>query len=240
MDENKETQETQENGATPTTEGTTTPVAKETFKLDDGSEGSRSAYIRQEFKKDRSRNDIAKELKVAYYIVYAATANMFNAEHPEDGNTSGGRGTMVEDEESTTEPKAMISRADAMRRDLDKGMTRGAIAKKYDVAYATVYAATKSETSSGEHGGKITIELEDGSKVGRADYIRQLFAGGKTRREIANELKCDYAIVWAATKVKKDKKDDAAAEGATPPEDMEDPEQDDNEDNEDTEDNTEE
>lgn len=186
------------------------PVAekeeKVTYTLEDGTQGSRSAYIRQEFKKDRSRGDIAKELKVAYYIVYSATANMFNAAHPEEGATAGSRGAMMEDPEN---PGKMIARAELMRKDLAANMTRSDIAKKYDVAYATVYAATKDESEGAPaHGGKVFIELEDGTKVARAEYIRQLATVGTegkpmTKREIANLLHIDYAVVWAACKEKK-------------------------------------
>lgn len=176
-------------------------VERQQFLLDDGTTGSRSAYIRQEFKKDKARADIAKELDVPYYVVYSATANMYNAAHPEEGT---GRGVMIEDPETGE----MIARAEMFRKEFENGMSRGDIAKKYDVPYASVYSVTKDKDGAeGSHGGKIMITLEDGTEVGRADYIRQLYAEGegKTRREIANELHCDYAVVWAATKEKKDK-----------------------------------
>ncbi len=44
------------------------------YFLDNGQECSRSAYIRQEFLKNKSRSEIAKELDVSYNIVFSATA----------------------------------------------------------------------------------------------------------------------------------------------------------------------
>ena len=176
---------------------------RETYTLDDGIEGSRSAYIRQEFKKDKSRGEIAKELEVPYYIVYSATANMFNAQHQEGESGSVGRGIIMEDGRS---------RAEHMREMYRDGTPRGEIAKHFEVPYSTVYAATKDEDApeGARQGGKVMITLEDGSEVARVEYIRELYADGEgmTRREIADKLSCDYAVVWAATK--EDKKEDEA------------------------------
>lgn len=229
---------------------------KKTYKLDDDSEGSRSAYIRQEFKKDKSRAEIAKELGVKYYVVYSATANMFNAKHPEGGseNNSGsvnvakvnadfkfvdaeGNTTKkvdvdgVETEvELTAEDAATIGRAELMRELFEAGKTRSELKDYFNVAYATVYAATKDTKAPAgtvrERNTKVQITLEDGTKIDRADYIRQLYADGKgmSRKDIAKKLTketgdlVDYSIVWSATKPKKadDKKEDKKTEPATP------------------------
>lgn len=166
------------------------------FYDDKGNEISRSAYIRQEFKKNRSRGEIAKELDVPYYIVYAATANMYNEKHPEGGGVKVNRGVILEDGRS---------RAEHMREMFMEGKSRGEIAKHFNVPYATVYAVTKDLDAPGEkvHGGKVMVDLEDGTTMPRVDYIRKRFSEGASRREIANELGCDYAIVWAATRPKK-------------------------------------
>ena len=184
------------------------------FTLDDGTESSRSAYIRQEFNKGRSRGDITKELEVPYYIVYSATANMFNEAHPEGGGRAfgGARGTMVEHPETG----AMVSRASLMREMVEAGTSRGEVAKQFEVPYATVYAATKEikTGAEGTHGGKVMItDPETGEEIARVDYIRAQFEAGKSRREIANELSCDYAVVWAATKEKKEDEVAPEAEG---------------------------
>lgn len=191
--------------------------------LDDGTKGSRSAYIRQEFKKDRARADIAKELEVPYYIVYSATANMFNAAHPEEGGTATrsaviltitkeGRELIVNaDEYEGDEELIKIARPEYARELMEKGMTRGEAAKYLDVPYSSIYGATKDlgETSTGR------VELihpESGETVNRAEYIRELYADGEgmTRKQIAihitkmtDEL-CDYSTVWAATKPAKE------------------------------------
>lgn len=205
-------------------EGTEAAAAeKKEYQLEDGTMGSRSAYIRQEFKKDRSRGDIAKELGIAYYIVYSATANMYNAAHPEGATGGfGNRGTMIEIElEDGT--KKTVSRAEAMRADLANGMSRGEIAKKYDCPYATVYAATKDEeTEGGSKGGKkMVVDPRDGVEKPRVEVIRSMYEEGKEkeniRREIATALGVDYAVVWAATKEKKEEvatpEDATVAEG---------------------------
>jgi hypothetical protein len=184
---------------------------KKQYRLDNGQMGSRSAYIRQEFMKDRARGDIAKELGVSYGVVFSATTNMHNAKHPEGAEGHAvARGVIMEDGRS---------RAEHMRDMVKEGKTRGEIAKHFGAPYATVYAATKDliEKGEGTHGGKVMIEWE-GVEQPRVDVIRELFAAGKTRREIANLLACDYAVVWSATKVKGEKPED----GENVPEDVDD------------------
>lgn len=206
-------------------EAADTEVVK--YTLDDGSEASRSEYIRQEFEKNRSRQDIAKELDVKYHSVYSATANMYNSHHPE-GGTAGGRGVAVAAVNSefkyinaegevveTEEEAAVVQRADLMRELFGAGATRGAIKDHFAVPYATVYAATKDvEAPEGTvRGGRKEIEHpETGEMVSRADYIRELYADGEgmTRKDIAKLLTdmtdelVDYAVVWTATKPKKE------------------------------------
>jgi len=196
------------------------------YTLDNGQECSRSAFIRQEFMKDRSRGDIAKEVGIAYGLVYTATANMYNLVHPEGGTgRTGNRGAIL-DAEVTLKDGTVIpigsSRADLFRAQVTSGeKTRGELAKEFDIPYATVYAATKDAVVPGgeaTHGGRVI--LENGTP--RAEYIRAQFAAGITRRAIADELHCDYAIVWAATKGKKEAGEavegaNAAPEDATPP-----------------------
>jgi len=179
---------------------------KKLYHLEDGTEGSRSAYIRQEFLKNRPRGDLAKELGVSYAVVYAATANMHNELTDGKPGRGVGRGVIMEDGRS---------RAEHMREMLQQGKTRGEIAKHFKCPYATVYAATKELLAEGKEGarahrGKVVITLEDGSSIGRAEHIRALHAAGKSRREIADKLDCDYAVVWAATK----KPHSEGAEGA--------------------------
>ncbi len=172
---------------------------KQVFKLADGTETpSRAAKIRDMFMEEKkTRSDIAKELEVLYSIVHSATANM-------DNGTVGQRGrVMVELEDGK-----QIPRTDYIRQQLEEGRTRGDIAKELDIAYGTVYAASKGMDIPGGGGGRKMIEV-DGKEMARVDYIRQLFEEGKPRNDIADQItkmsgeRCDYSTVWAATKVPK-------------------------------------
>lgn len=193
------------------------------FYLENGEECSRSAYIRQEFNKNRTRKEIADELAVKYYIVYSATANMFNEHHTEGGSVGGSvsvpkmnsefefidaEGNVVEASEA-----AMVQRNELMKELFAAGVERGKMKDFFNVPYATVYAATK-DTDSPEgtvRGGRKTlVHPETGEIVNRADYIRELYEGGSTRKEIALALTnltgelVDYATVWSATKPEKE------------------------------------
>lgn len=208
----------------------TAEVEKTVYHLDDGTECSRSAFIRQEFNKGKSRQDIAKELGVKYYVVYSATANMFNEAHPADG-AGNGRGSVLVakvnanfefiDAEgnvvATEEEAVQVPRADLMRELAEAGVSRSDIKEHFNVAYATVYAATKdSVEGTNTRERKVVVDPETGEEVKRADYIRKLYAAGMERREIAKQLTMmtgdlvDYATVWAATKPKKDEVEEAA------------------------------
>lgn len=195
--------------ATPVTEAA--PVEKVVLLSDTtGKEISRSAWIRQEFLKNRSRGDIAKQLGVAYGIVYSATANMTNEVHQATEGGAVARGVVMQHPETGEN----ISRADYCREQVEKGRSRGELAKELGIAYATVYAATKDLTPEGGNtfgGARVYVEV-DGAAKPRAELIREMFAEGKSRREIANEIGCDYAVVWAATK---EKKEQPAAEETT-------------------------
>lgn len=220
---NMESTEVMEVAETAVTEAVAPTVVKgevAEMLLDTGAMGSRSAYIRQEFKKDRNRGDIAKELAVPYYIVYSATANMFNGAHPEGGGSTGSaRGELVTITEvgrvyiadgaayEGEEKLISVARPAFMRELVQNGMSRGDIAKLFDCPYATVYAATKEEGGTPGKVARITfVHPETMETVNRADYIRELFNAGKTRKEIAVHITkmtgelCDYSTVWAATK----------------------------------------
>jgi transposase len=201
--------------------GTTAVEAGEAkeFTADDGHAISRSAYIRQEFTKDRTRGDIAKELGVAYGIVYSATTNMENSHHSNNEDGTVNRGAVVTVQTADGEKK--MSRAEYARQEVGNGRTRGDVAKELGVAYATVYAATKeleATAGAGAGTGRKLVEVEIDGEVKhlpRAQYIRSQFDLGKTRREIADELHCDYAVVWAATKGKTEGAELAQATTAT-------------------------
>ena len=203
------------------------------FYLDNGEECSRSAYIRQEFNKDRSRKEIADELRVKYYIVYSATANMYNSHHPEGGSVGGSvsvakvnskfefvdaDGNVVDEDDAEIVPRNQL-----MKELFAAGVERGKIKDYFEVPYATVYAATK-DTDAPEGtvkgGRKTLIHPETQEVVNRADYIRELYADGEglSRKEIALELTkltgelVDYATVWSATKPEKETEEVVEAE----------------------------
>lgn len=189
---------------------------QEMFELEDGTTGSRADYIRQEFKKDRSRGEIAKELDVPYHTVYSATVNMFNEAHPERGG--GGSKTAIVEHPETGEQKPRTE----VVRDLygEYGWSRGQIKDHFEISYGAVYQATKDMGSTS--GGKKMIEHpETGEQVARVDFIREKWAEGLSRREIADMIGCDYAIVWAATAEKKEDKEEEAEEQIDEPEDEE-------------------
>lgn len=84
--------------------------------------------------------------------------------------------------------------------------SRAEISKEFDIPYRAVYGATVNMTNDapptarGRSSASIQIELEDGTKVNRKDYIKQLVEEGKSRGEIADALDISYQAVYAATK----------------------------------------
>lgn len=190
---------------------------------------SQAAYARHLFKQNMARGDIAKELGVPYYIAYSATANMFNAAHPESGEgvathrgetitiTAVSRDFIADPAVYDGDEKLInVNRPDFMRELVKQNMSRGDVAKLLDCPYSTVYAATKEvANASGEKVGKIMVEdPRTGETLPRVEVIRSMYEENKDkegiRREIANALHCDYAIVWAATKEKKAVPEDVA------------------------------
>lgn len=81
-----------------------------------------------------------------------------------------------------------------------------------DAPAATEGAAPTAAKKAG--GAAIMITTASGESMRRIDYIRQEFAKGRKRGEIAKELGVAYQIVFAATKPAKDEAAPAEA-GAT-------------------------
>lgn len=188
------------------------------YRLPDGQEVARAAYIRYLFKEQNmSRGEIAKELGVPYSTVYSATANMENTHHRIGEGGGGFAKKFVTLEDGTT-----MGRAEYIRKRIKEGATRGEVAKELQISYSAVWAATKDmeEVKGDGSGGAVIINHPvTGVPVKRVDYIREAFAAGKTRREIANELMCDYAVVWAATRPIKASQNAADEDGAPQTED---------------------
>lgn len=81
-----------------------------------------------------------------------------------------------------------------------------------DATTATEGAATAAKKAGG---AAIMITTPSGEQMRRIDYIRQEFAKGRKRGEIAKELGVAYQIVFAATKA--EKAEAAPAEGDAAP-----------------------
>lgn len=199
---------------------------KETYELADGSIGSRAAFIREKFiNENMSRKEIAETYGFPYRVVYSATVNMVNdAEATTRGRAAtnatikvNAENQLVEVKEIEGAPVTFVngeavdkvytdaeltdkSRNEWIKEQVDAGMSRGDVAKILDLSYGVVYGLTKeAEGTRTAH----TIELEDGTTVSRAEYIRMKAAEGVSRGDIAKELGVPYSVVWQATKTEK-------------------------------------
>lgn len=196
---------------------------KETYTLADGSQGSRAAFIREKFQQDNmSRKEIADTYGFAYRVVYSATVNMTNeAEAAGRGRSSVNAVIKVtannqyvnevdgkvyvdgELYEGAVEDLGELQNADRNEWIISKaqeGVSRGDIAKMLGMSYGVIYNITKELEGTRE---KHEVTLEDGTVVSRSEYIRMLYAEGKSRGDIAKELDVPYTVVWQATKVVK-------------------------------------
>lgn len=203
-----------------------TPERK-TYTLLDGTEGSRSAFIKEQYMQlGKSRKAIAEEFGFDYRAVYSATVNLSNgADEGTRGRASvnamikvnnarqyveikpdaeGNPLTYVNGELTdvvyTDEELTTVSRNDWIKEMVAAGMAKGAIAKILDVSYGVVYGQTKDMGSSRTTHMVIT---DDGVEMPRAEYIRQLEATGMSKGDIAKKLGVEYSVVWQATKKQK-------------------------------------
>lgn len=199
---------------------------KETYELADGSMGSRAAFIREKFLQDNmSRKEIAEKFGFAYRVVYSATVNMTNeAEAPSRGRAASNAIITVNAENQLVEVKEVDgatvtfvngeavdhtyaegeltekSRNEWIKEQVDAGVSRGDIAKLLNLSYGVIYGLTKeAEGTRTAH----VVELDDGTTMPRAEYIRKRAAEGVSRGDIAKELDVPYSVVWQATKTEK-------------------------------------
>ena len=169
-----------------------------------------------------SRKEIADTYGFAYRVVYSATVNMTNeAEAAGRGRSSVNAVIKVtannqyvnevdgkvyvdgELYEGAVEDLGELQNADRNEWIISKaqeGVSRGDIAKMLGMSYGVIYNITKELEGTRE---KHEVTLEDGTVVSRSEYIRMLYAGGKSRGDIAKELDVPYTVVWQATKVVK-------------------------------------
>lgn len=203
--------------------GVPAKAEKETYTLADGSQGSRAAFIREKFQQDNmSRKEIADTYGFAYRVVYSATVNMTNeAEAAGRGRSSVNAVIKVTENnqyvneidgqvyvdgelyEGEVEDLGELQNADRNEWIIAKaqeGVSRGDIAKMLGMSYGVIYNITKDLEGTRE---KHEVTLEDGTIISRSEYIRRLYADGKSRGDIAKELNVPYTVVWQATKVVK-------------------------------------
>jgi len=189
------------------------------WRLADGTLCSKSAFIREQFSSfNKSRKQISEDYAIPYRTVYGATVNMENEAEP----TSRGRGVTFSKIQITEEDKVLFvkdgkvfingeeqpegagvpdtmesDRNEWIKRQIEAGLSRGDIAKMLDLSYGVVYGLTKDADGTRQ---KYEVELVDGTKISRSEYIRKRVAEGVTKGDIAKELGVEYSVVWQATK----------------------------------------
>lgn len=199
---------------------------KETYVLNDGSTGSRAAFIREKFLTDNmSRKAIAEEYGFEYRVVYSATVNLVNeAESTTRGRSASNATIKVNSNNEVVEVKEVDgvnvtfvngvavdvvyaeedltakSRNEWIKEVVESGVSRGDVATILGLSYGVIYSLTKEAEGTRE---AHMIELEDGTKISRAEYIRRKVAEGMSKGDIAKELGVQYSVVWQATKVAK-------------------------------------
>lgn len=161
------------------------------YRLADGRTVPRAQLIRELFNQDWKRADIAKLLDIPYNIVFQATANLANAHHSPGNNAQRGP-KMV-----TLPTGEEIPRSEYIKQQVALGRSRAEIAKELGISTSAVWNVTKG-TTDGRRVERHYVKLENGEEIPRNEYIRRRYLEGATRREIANELGCDYTIVWQA------------------------------------------
>ena len=198
-------------------------VEKVTYTLKDGSQGSRAAYIREMFLVDNlSRKTIADTTGFPYRIVYSATVNLSNEAEPAGRGRSitnavikvyGDKQTLVKVTEDGTyldvtdgtvvpaNQLTDVGRNEWIKAQVEAGVSRSDISKWLDLSYGVIYNLTKDQDGVR---AKYDVTLEDGTTISRSEYIRELFASGTSRSDIAKQLEVPYSIVWQATKTEKD------------------------------------
>jgi len=166
---------------------------KKIYELDDGTLTTvRSQFIRQEFGKGKTRQEIVKMLKdfgdpVTYGIVASATQNM-------DNGTLQHRGRVyLEFENGEKVPRAEYIKDQIV----NENRTVVDIAKELDIRYDLVDPiAQKIPRHVKKTGERVKLQLEDGTEIYRTEYIRKRHSEGATVREIADECACDYTTVY--------------------------------------------
>lgn len=209
------------NTEVPATEGQADKEERKFFD-NEGNEISCSAFCRLKFLEDNmSKRQIADEFGINYRTVYGACQNLVNTAVTErkgraaseaminlneNGEvvvfTKDGK-TLVNGVETDIELSAgacnQVNRKEWVLAKLAEGMDKTEIATILNVSHGVIYNITKDTEVAGSR-TRVKITLEDGTEVERSAYIKQLFAEGHNRSEIASLLNVPYNVVYAATK----------------------------------------
>lgn len=109
-----------------------------------------------------------------------------------------GRYTVVLEDDRT------LSRNEFIRELFEQDHSRKEIAEALGCRYQIVYQTTATMQNNAHNGGStgrtIIVETEDGRKLPRAEYIRELFVQDMPRGDIARKLGVQHQIVFQATK----------------------------------------
>lgn len=185
------------------------------WNLPDGTEVSKSEFIRHQFTDNNlSRKEISEQFDINYRTVYGATVNMVNdAEPTTRGRSSANVKVLVNadqsavvkgDEEAgyTIDGEAYegevveVDRNTWIKEQVEAGVARGDVAKMLDLSYGVVYGLTKEAAGTSK---RHEVEYE-GKMISRSEYIRILHGQGLAPADIAKQLEVDYPVVWAALK----------------------------------------
>lgn len=196
--------------------------AKDTrvWTLADGSEVSKSEFIREQFTLNNlSRKQISEDFDINYRTVYGATVNMVNEAEPatRGRSASNAKIQVTAEGQVATEIEGVLhlnnvavegSLADTATEDVDRndwikeqvegGASRGDVAGALGLSYGVVYSLTKDVAGASQ---RHEVEL-NGEMVSRSEYIRAKFdnGNGMSKADIAKELGVDYPVVWSALK----------------------------------------
>lgn len=216
-------------GAAPTAEEAA-EEAKDTrvWNLEDGTEVSKSEFIREQFtKNNKSRKQISEEYGINYRTVYGATVNMVNDAEPAtrgraassakikvtaeghvitviEGVVHVDNVAVADDDPAGMAETIEVDRNSWIKEQVEAGAARGDIASALGLSYGVIYSMTKDI-----EGNKQRHEMDyNGETVSRSEYIRRRhLIDGVSRSDIAKELGVDYPVVWSALKSQKSEED---------------------------------
>jgi predicted DNA-binding protein (UPF0251 family) len=194
------------------------------WTLEDGTEVSKSEFIRHQFTEHNlSRKQISEQFDINYRTVYGATVNMVNDAEPTTRGRSAAhikinitpeneivQGTAEEgftvNDEAYSGEVIEVDRNEFIKAQVEAGVSRGVLAKQLGISYGVVYSITKDIAGASQ---RHEVEYE-GKTYSRSEYIRIRFQEGVSKADIAKELGVDYPVVWSALKSLKSNADKVA------------------------------